>query len=300
MWTNPQGEFVRPESVFRRRLPAAEAGRYHLYVSLACPWAHRTLIVRKLRKLDEVISVSVVDPVWNEAGWCFSDYPGATRDPVNHAPDLISIYRLAEPGFAGEETVPVLWDKREGRLVNNESLEIIKMLDQDFAGLGDPSIELYPEPLRPEIDRVIAALYRSVNNGVYRAGFATTQAAHEKAATELFAALDHWEARLAGQRYLCGNRLTLADVCLFTTLVRFDAVYYSHFKCNVRRIAEYPQLGHYLRDLYQTRGFGETVNLDHIKRHYYVCHREVNPTGIVPIGPTLDFTLPHDRARFTP
>ncbi|MGZ8299601.1 MAG: glutathione S-transferase family protein [Rhodoplanes sp.] len=305
------GRFVRAESPFRRWVTpdgrpgpsgeggfAAAPGRYHLYVSLACPWAHRTLILRKLKKLDGAISVSVVSPHMGGAGWTFDESEGSTGDALNGARTLADIYRLADPRFTGRVTVPVLWDKTRRTIVNNESSEIIRMLNSAFDAFTDVTADFYPPELREAIDEINALVYPSINNGVYRTGFATTQAAYEEAFLALFEALDAIESRLASKRYLIGNAITEADVRLFTTLVRFDAVYVGHFKCNLRRIADYPNLSNYLRDLYQTPGFGETVNLDHIKRHYYGSHRQINPTSIVPLGPALDFYEPHDRGRF--
>jgi len=276
----------------------AEAGRYHLYVSLACPWAHRTLIFRKLKKLDDVISVSIVEALLGNDGWEFGTGPGATLDTVNGKKLLRDIYLLDDPSYSGRVTVPVLWDKKRNVIVNNESSEIIRMFNSAFDAFTDVRTDYYPVELRGEIDRINDLIYTTVNNGVYRAGFATTQAAYEEAARALFATLDQLEERLSRQRYLLGRQITEADWRLFTTLIRFDAVYYSHFKCNLRRIVDYPNLWNYLRDLYQVPGVSDTVSLDHIKRHYYGSHRNVNPTGIVPIGPLLDFTLPHDRGRF--
>ena len=305
------GRFIRPPTTYRNFITPdgspgrtgeggfpAEAGRYHLYVSLACPWAHRTLIFRKLKKLDGIISVSVVDPLLGDHGWVFGTGPGVTLDTVNGKRTLAEIYLLTNPNYSGRVTVPVLWDKERHVIVNNESAEIIRMFNSAFEAFTDEHTDYYPAALRPEIDRINQLVYETVNNGVYRAGFATTQPAYEEAARAVFATLDQLEERLSRQRYLAGSRMTEADWRLFTTLVRFDAVYYSHFKCNVRRIIDYPNLWNYLRDLYQVSGVAETVSLDHIKRHYYWSHRNVNPTGIVPIGPDIDFTLPHDRARF--
>ncbi|MFC7397018.1 glutathione S-transferase family protein [Chelatococcus sp. GCM10030263] len=304
------GHFERETSRFRNWVTAdgapgpsgeggftAEPGRYHLYVSLACPWAHRTLILRKLKKLDDVISLSIVDSFMGSDGWSFSDAPGTLPDTVHHAAHLYEVYVKADPGYSGRVTVPVLWDRRRATIVNNESAEIIRMLNTGFAAFTDVTYDLYPEDLRAEIDRTNAFVYDAINNGVYKAGFATTQAAYEEACKALFAALDDIETRLSGQRYLVGSRLTEADWRLFTTLVRFDAVYVGHFKCNVRRIADYPNLSSYLRELYQIDGIAETVNFDHIKQHYYRSHRTINPTGIVPIGPELDLAATHDRAR---
>jgi glutathionyl-hydroquinone reductase len=305
------GHFVRPPTTFRNFVTPdgqpgptgeggfpAEADRYHLYVSLACPWAHRTLIFRKLKKLDDVISVSVVDPLMGKDGWEFSTGPGATLDAVNGKPLLRDIYTLTNPAYSGRVSVPVLWDKERHVIVNNESSEIIRMFNSAFEALTDVHTDYYPAALSPEIDRLNEVIYTTVNNGVYRSGFATTQTAYEEAARALFDTLDQLEERLSHQRYLAGKDITEADWRLFTTLIRFDAVYYSHFKCNLRRIIDYPNLSNYLRDLYQVPGVAETVSLDHIKRHYYWSHRSINPTGIVPIGPELDFTSPHDRGRF--
>jgi putative glutathione S-transferase len=292
------GEFVRPQARFRNRITAdgaggypAEAGRYHLYVSLACPWAHRTLIFRKLKQLEEAISVSVVEPVMSAEGWAFSS---ECPDHVNGFSHLHQLYTRSEPHYSGRVSVPVLWDKRTGTIVNNESAEIIRMLNDAF---GTPTSDYYPAAFRREIDEVNALVYENVNNGVYRCGFAGTQAAYEAATRRLFDALDVLDQRLSRSRYLVGDRLTEADWRLFTTLVRFDAVYYGHFKCNLRRIEDYGGLSGYLRDLYQVPGIAETVDFDHIKRHYYVSHAHINPSGIVPLGPLLDFTRPHGRER---
>ncbi len=305
------GKFVRKDAAFRNWITRdggpgpsgrggfkAEAGRYHLYVSLACPWAHRTLIFRKLKGLEAAITVDVVDPLMREQGWVFSDAPGATRDRVNGKARMHEIYALADPSYSGRVTVPVLWDKRTETIVSNESSEIIRMFNSAFADIADPAADYYPEPLRAEIDAVNATVYDRVNNGVYKAGFATTQPAYEEAVTALFDALDDLEERLAAQPYLAGDRLTEADWRLFTTLIRFDAVYVGHFKCNIRRIDDYPNLSNYLRALYQMPGIAETVDMDHIKRHYYASHETINPTGVVPLGPDLDFTAAHDRDRF--
>jgi putative glutathione S-transferase len=305
------GHFLRPATAHHNFITAdgspgssgeggfpAEAGRYHLYVSLACPWAHRTLIFLKLKKLERVISVDVVEPLMGEAGWVFGTEPGATLDTVNGKSRLAEIYLMVDPNYTGRVSVPVLWDKKRHTIVNNESSEIIRMLNSAFDAFTDVRTDYYPPELREEIDRINDLVYPNVNNGVYRAGFATTQAAYEEAARALFSALDQIEERLSRQRYLVGHQITEADWRLFTTLVRFDAVYYGHFKCNLRRIVDYPNLSNYLLDLYQVPGVAETVSIDHIKRHYYGSHRNINPTGIVPIGPLIDFTAPHDRARF--
>jgi putative glutathione S-transferase len=305
------GRFVRHDSVFRNWVTAdgtkgqsgeggfkAEPGRYHLYVSLACPWAHRTLIFRKLKKLEDAISLSIVDPIMGEEGWTFSDFPGAIRDGVNGKNRLYEVYLLAKPDFSGRVTVPVLWDKQRKTIVNNESSEIIRMLNSAFDAFTDAREDYYPEELRGEIDRINKFVYPNINNGVYRTGFATTQHAYEEAFRDLFSALDEIEKTLSEHRYLTGARITEADWRLFTTLIRFDPVYVGHFKCNLRRIADYPNLSNYLRELYQWPGISKTVNLTHIKRHYYMSHPQINPTRIVPLGPEINLDAPHDRARF--
>jgi putative glutathione S-transferase len=277
---------------------AAEAGRYHLYVSLACPWAHRTVIFRKLKQLESVITMSVVARHLGSAGWTFDLGDGSTGDALYRSAKLADIYLKADPHYSGRVTVPVLWDKQKRTIVNNESAEIIRMFNSAFEAFTEDRTDYCPETLRGEIDAINADVYANINNGVYRAGFATTQEAYDEAFNGLFAALDRIESRLAGQRYLAGNALTEADWRLFTTLIRFDAVYYGHFKCNLRRIVDYPSLSNYLRELYQLPGVAGTVSFDHIKRHYYGSHRHINPTGIVPLGPQLDFDAPHDRGRF--
>ena len=305
------GKFERSASQFRNWVTAdgaagpsgksgfkAEPGRYHLYVSLACPWAHRTLILRKLKKLDDIISISVVHHFMGENGWTFVQEDGATGDTLYGLDYLHQIYTKADPEYSGRVTVPVLWDKEKQTIVSNESSEIIRMLNSAFDEWGDQALDFYPEALRADIDAVNDLVYPNINNGVYRAGFATRQGAYEQAFGELFAALDRIEERLSGQRYLVGDRMTEADWRLFTTLVRFDPVYVGHFKCNLRRIADYPNLSNYLRDLFQVPGVAETVNMLHIKHHYYGSHASINPTGIVPVGPELDNTAPHDRGRF--
>ena len=298
------GEFVRRDSQFRDRVTAdgssgypAAAGRYHLYVSTACPWAHRTLIFRKLKGLEQAISLSIVDPVIVDQGWAFRAGAGCVPDTVNGFHHLHQVYTRARPEYTGRVSVPVLWDKQRGVIVNNESSEIIRMLNGEFGAHAGSHEDYYPKALRGEIDAVNKVVYENINNGVYRCGFATTQEAYERAFDALFAALDQMEARLDRSRYLTGDRLTEADWRLFPTLVRFDAVYHGHFKCNLRRIGDYPNLSNYVRDLYQVPGIAETVDLDHIKRHYYASHLHINPTGIVPRGPALDFSAPHDRAR---
>jgi putative glutathione S-transferase len=275
----------------------AEPGRYHLYVSLACPWAHRTLIFRALKKLEGIISVSVVHPYMGADGWTFRAEDGATGDTLYGFDFLHQIYIKADPAYSGRVTVPVLWDKEEETIVSNESSEIIRMLNSAFDEWGDASVDFYPQALRAEIDDINALVYPAINKGVYRAGFATTQEAYEEAFNELFAALDGLEERLGRQCYLVGNHITEADWRLFTTLVRFDPVYVGHFKCNLRRIADYPNLFNYLRDLYQVPGVAGTVNLEHIKAHYYGSHKTINPTGIIPVGPEVDYLAPHNRAK---
>jgi putative glutathione S-transferase len=305
------GRFVRPNTAYHNYVTAdgspgptgkggfaAERGRYHLYISLACPWAHRTLIFRALKHLDDVISVSLAEPLYGKTGWEFGNARGGTADTVNGKSALSDIYLIADPHYTGRVSVPVLWDKKQRTVVNNESSEIIRMLNSAFDAFTNVHADYYPAELRGEIDRVNEIVYPNINNGVYRAGFATSQDAYEEAARGIFAALDDLEARLSRQRYLVGKQITEADWRLFTTLVRFDSVYYSHFKCNLRRIADYPNLWNYLRELYQVPGVAETVSIDQIKRHYYGSQKQVNPTGIVPIGPLIDFMLPHDRGRF--
>jgi len=299
------GRFIRPETQFRcaitgdgkERWISAEPGRYHLYISLACPWAHRALIMRKLKKLEQAISISIVDYYMGDNGWTFTDAPGCIPDTVNHKKFLYEIYTKASPEYSGRVTVPVLWDKKENNILCNESSEIMRMLDTQLDSLGDATVNFYPEHLREEVDRVCEAIYGPINDGVYRAGFATTQQAYEEAVTELFSALDHWEKVLACQRYLCGEVITEADWRLFATLIRFDSVYVSHFKCNIRRIIDYPNLWNYLKELFQYPGVSETCDFTHIKGHYFKSHAMINPTGIVPKGPVIDFNGPHDRER---
>lgn len=305
------GEFVRLDSQFRNWVtvdgsagPSGEGGfraepdRYHLYVSLACPWAHRTLIFRKLKGLEDCIDVSVVHPHMGGMGWKFAEYPGATPDLANGYDYMYQVYLQANPEYSGIVTVPVLWDKQRKTIVNNESSEIIRMLNSAFNAFTGVDTDYYPENLRDRIDAINARVYENVNNGVYRAGFAATQHAYEKAVDPVFETLDYLEDLLGRHRYLVGDTLTEADWRLFPTLLRFDAVYYSHFKCNLRRIIDYPNLSNYLRDLYQTPGIDETFNLDHTKQHYYYSHESLNPSRIVPKGPLLDFTAPHNRDRF--
>ncbi len=278
---------------------AAEAGRYHLYVSLACPWAHRTLILRKLKGLESLIDVSVVSWLMLENGWTFDQNLGSTGDKLDHFNFMHQRYTADTADYTGRVTVPVLWDKQQKRIVNNESAEIIRMFNGAFDELTGNDLDFYPAPLRGEIDALNERIYPAVNNGVYRAGFATSQTAYEEAFDELFAELDRLEQLLSANRYLTGEYLTEADIRLFTTLIRFDAVYYGHFKCNLRRIADYPNLSNWLREIYQWPGIAETVDFEHIKNHYYGSHKTINPTGIVPKGPAQDFTAAHDRERLS-
>jgi len=323
--TSDDGSFQRQETTFRNWIkdePDArfqpEAGRYHLYVSLACPWAHRTLLARKLLGLEEAITVDVVDPFRAEDGWQFTpEKEGCTAESQYGADYLRELYVKADPGANCRVTVPVLWDTEEETIVNNESEEILRMLDTEFDDVGDNDVDLYPEGYQEEVDEIIEAIYEPINNGVYRTGFANTQEAYDEAAAELFDALDHWDAVLEDQRYLAGDRLTEADICMFTTLIRFDEVYHTHFMCNHKLIREYDNLWPYLRDLYQTgvaehsegtsngragseatretSGVAETVNMSHIKEHYYTTHPDVSPKRIVPMGPGPDFEEPHHR-----
>jgi glutathionyl-hydroquinone reductase len=297
------GQFVRQGDAFRDWVRAdgssdfpAVAGRYHLYVSLACPWAHRTIIVRRLKGLEHAIGMTVVDPIRDDFGWAFRDVPGASADPVNGFRYLAEAYAASDPHYHGRVTVPVLWDTLTKRIVSNDDDDIMRMLETEFDALAErPELDLVPRALSAEIDALNAHIYDTVNNGVYKAGFATSQHPYEAAARHLFASLDELDTRLAGRRYLFGSAPTETDWRLFVTLVRFDPVYVGHFKCNLRRIADYPNLSGYLRDLYQIDGIAETVNFDHIKRHYYMTHEEINPTRIVPIGPLQDLHAPHGR-----
>ncbi|MEP3631356.1 MAG: glutathione S-transferase family protein [Hyphomicrobiales bacterium] len=306
------GKFVRKDSTFRNWVThdgkagpsgvggfKAGAGRYHLYVSHACPWAHRAMIFRSLFGLEEMISISVVDHLMRDKGWEFSDNEGAIPDPLFGAKVMADIYVKADPKFTGRVTVPVLWDKETSTIVSNESSEIIRMINDGFRDLSALKHDFYPASMRGEIDAVNERVYHDINNGVYKSGFATTQQAYEDAVTRLFDALDFVENLLSKQDYLAGDVLTEADWRLFTTLVRFDPVYVGHFKCNLKRIADYPNLSNYLRALYQVDGVAGTVNMDHIKRHYYESHATVNPTGIVPKGPEMDLLSPHNRPVIT-
>lgn len=304
------GRFVREDAGFRNWVTAdgsagptgvggfkAEANRYHLYVSLACPWAHRTTIYRKLKGLEDMISLSVVHPFMVDKGWTFTEGAGVIADPIVNADYLYEVYVAAKPNYTGRVTVPILWDKKTNTIVSNESSEIIRMLNSAFDEVGATDVNFLPKALLAEIDTINEFVYSAVNNGVYKAGFATTEAAYKEAVVTLFDALDTLEARLADQRYLLGDTITEADWRLFTTLVRFDAVYVGHFKCNIRRIVDYPNLWGYLRDLYQVPGIAETVSIEHIKAHYYTSHANINPTRIIPVGPLLDFNAAHDRAH---
>jgi len=302
------GQFVRSDAQFRNWVTPdgtpgpsgaggfkAEAGRYHLYVSLACPWANRVLIFRALKGLQDMISVSVVNPYMGDHGWTFEPAPGVVKDPVAQARYLYEVYLHAEPGYSGRVTVPVLWDLKSNTIVNNESAEIIRMLNSAFDGVGAAQGDYAPAELLPQIDAINAEVYDAINNGVYKVGFATQQEVYEQEVETLFSYLGKLEARLARQRYLVGDRITEADWRLFTTLIRFDSVYHGHFKCNLKRLVDYPNLWSYTRELYQWPGVAQTVNFDHIKQHYYRSHKSINPNGIVPLGPVLDLQRPSDR-----
>lgn len=291
------GAFRREDSQRRSALPLAQAGRYHLYVSLACPWAHRTLIVRALKDLQPLISVSVVSWFMGEHGWTFDTTQGSTGDALDGLDYLYQRYTRDDPHYSGRVTVPVLWDTQTQRIVNNESAEIIRLFNSDFDELTGNRLDLYPSALRGTIDALNERIYPALNNGVYRAGFATTQRAYEQAFDEVFAELEHLESLLDRQRYLAGEYLTEADIRLFTTLIRFDAVYHGHFKCNLRRLVDYANLSNWLRELYQWPGIAQTVDMQHIQNHYYLSHKTINPNGIVPKGPQQDFDRPHDRER---
>ena len=304
------GRFVRKAPQFRNWITPdgapgpsgtggfkAEADRYHLYVSMACPWAHRTLIFRALKGLEKMVSISVVHWYMAENGWTFAPGDGTVPDTVNGAEFMHQVYTAAKSDYSGRVTVPVLWDKKTKTIVSNESPEIIRMFNSAFDGIGAKPGDYYPEPLRAEIDALNERIYDTVNNGVYKAGFATTQEAYEEAVVPLFATLDWLEARLGKRRYLTGENITEADWRLFTTLVRFDPVYVGHFKCNIRRISDYPNLSGYVRDLYQQPGVAPTVNMEHIKNHYYASHESINPSRVVPVGPDVDYTAPHNRAQ---
>ena len=306
-WYKPDGDgrFVRPDAVFRQRVTddgstpfAPEAGRYHLYVSLACPWAHRTLIARRLRGLEHAIGLTIVQAKMGAEGWEIAG-DGVFADPIHGASRMFEVYQAADPTFSGRVTVPVLWDKQTGTIVNNESREILRMFDTVFTSIAErPEVSFWSPESTDAIDAMIDANYETVNNGVYKSGFATSQEAYEEAVTALFDRLDELDALLGRQRYLCGDRITEADWCLFTTLVRFDPVYHGHFKCNVRQIQDYPHLSGYLRELYQVPGVRATVDFDHIQTHYYWSHETINPTRIVPVGGRSDLDAPHGRDRF--
>ncbi|MEY2564884.1 MAG: glutathionyl-hydroquinone reductase [Verrucomicrobiota bacterium] len=298
------GEFNRQEDAFRDWVNRdgstayqPERGRYHLYVSLACPWAHRTIILRKLKGLEDSIGMTVVDPVRDERGWAFRNGPSHTEDPINGFKFLSEAYLATDPGYHGRVTVPVLWDQRTKRIVSNSDDDLLRMLNNEFGDFATNDYDFYPAELQNEIESINQLVYARVNNGVYRAGFATQQKAYERAIKKLFDTLDQLDARLSSQRYLAGDRMTEADWRLFPTLIRFDAVYHGHFKCNLRRIIDYPNLWPNLRDLYQHDGIAGTVNFDHIKRHYYMTHDEINPTRIVPLGPLLDLSAAHGREK---
>jgi glutathionyl-hydroquinone reductase len=289
---NESGEFERQDDQFRQWVSLdpgsefpVEAGRYHLYVSLACPWAHRTIIFRKLKKLEGQIGMTVVDPLRDDRGWAFREGSGHTSDPVNHFHFLSEAYLASDSGFSDRVTVPVLWDKKNKRIVNNSEDDIVRMFNSVFSQLAGSDLDFYPSALRADIDAMNEFIYPRINNGVYRAGFATTQSAYNTAVRRLFSALDRLESHLATHSYMVGDQITEADWKLFTTLIRFDPVYHGHFKCNIRRLIDYPKLYGYLQKLYQYEGIAETVNFDHIKRHYYMTHTDINPTGIVPLGP---------------
>jgi glutathionyl-hydroquinone reductase len=300
------GSFHRQEDAFQDWVTAdgrsgypAETGRYHLYVSWACPWAHRTIIFRHLKGLEPVIGMTAVDPIRDDRGWAFREGRGHSIDPVNGFRYLREAYVGTDPGYQGRYTVPVLWDRIAGRIVSNSDDDMLRMFNSAFNALTGNREDYYPTDLREEIDRLNHEVYERVNNGVYRAGFATSQGAYESAVRELFAMLDALEQRLSGQRYLFGDRIVETDWRLFVTLIRFDAVYHGHFKCNIRRLVDYPHLFGYVKDLYQYQGVADTVDFDHIKRHYYVTHDDINPTRIVPLGPDQDFTTPHGRQNMS-
>ncbi|HEX9758680.1 MAG TPA: glutathione S-transferase family protein [Nitrospiria bacterium] len=298
------GAFIRQEDAFqnwvtedgRFGFPAVK-GRYHLYVSLACPWAHRTIILRKLKKLEGVIGMTVVDPIRDEKGWAFRDGAGHSKDPINGFHFLREAYTATDPNYQGRVTVPVLWDQETHRIVSNSDDDIMRMFNSEFNRFTESKLDFYPQGFRKEIDKLNRFIYENINDGVYRAGFATSQKEYEKAVLRLFDALEKLETTFARQRYLLGGRLTETDWRLFVTLIRFDPVYHGHFKCNLRRIADYPNLFAYLRDLYQFDGLSDTVNFDHIKRHYYFTHNDINPTRIVPLGPIQALDSPHGRER---
>ena len=296
------GDFIRQEDAFLDWITAddnsgypAAKNRYHLYVSLACPWAHRTIIIRKLKRLEKIIGMTVVDPIRDERSWAFRDGPGHSKDPINGFNFLSEAYSMSNPNYESRVTVPVLWDKETKRIVSNSEDDIMRIFNSAFEDFTKSNLDFYPEDLQEDIDQLNAVIYENVNDGVYKAGFATTQDAYEKAVNALFKTLDMLESRLAQQRYLFGSRMVETDWRLFVTLIRFDPVYHGHFKCNLRRIVDYKNLFGYMKDLYQYDGVAETVNFDHIKKHYYITHDDINPTQIVPLGPVQDLNSPHDR-----
>lgn len=304
-WTDASGRMRRPSSQFRHWVTtdgepgptgdggfAAERGRYHLYVARACPWAHRTTLMREFKGLQDIVGLSVTHWLMAENGWTFDEAPGVIADEVNGARYLWQLYATSDPGYSGRATVPVLWDKRDHRIVSNESADILRMFNSAFDGIGAAAGDYFPKPLRDEISAYNTRIYDNLNNGVYKAGFAKSQAAYDEAVEAVFETLDWLEQVLGKRRHLCGDSLTEADWRLFTTLLRFDAVYHGHFKCNLRRIVDYPALWNYTRRLYQHPGVRATVDFDHIKRHYYQSHTDINPGGIVPAGPQLDFEAP--------
>jgi putative glutathione S-transferase len=302
-----KGRFKRKPSSFRNHISRddssgfpAEENRYHLYISHACPWAHRTMIMRKLKGLEDAISYNVVDfRMDDQGGWHFTGDHGATKDTINGKESLQGIYLMANPDFHGVGTVPVLWDKKQETIVNNESREIIRMFDTEFDGIAKNEVSFLPNGMEEVVDDTIDSIYEPINNGVYRSGFAGTQEAYEEAVTELFNVLDQWDEILGKQRYLCGSRMTEADICMFTTLIRFDLVYHGHFKCNIRRIIDYHNLWNYVKDIYQTPGVSDTCNFYHMKHHYYWSHTSLNPKRIVPLGPEINYNEPHDRSNFS-
>lgn len=305
--TSDDGRFQRPPTEFRDWVREdgstkfePEAGRYHLYVAYACPWAHRALIGRHLKGLEDAIDISIVHPYMGEKGWTFdTDGADLTGDQLLGKDYLYEVYQEADADYTGRVTVPVLWDKREETIVNNESIEILRIFDLEFGELANDEYSLFPKEIRDEVDDVVERIYEPINNGVYKCGFASTQEAYEDAATALFEQLDHWEGVLSQQRFLCGPRLTAADICMFTTLFRFDPVYNIHFKCSLRRVRDYPNLWNFTKDVYQTAGIAETLNLEQTKDHYYRSHESVNPRRLVPIGPEIDYDAAHDRDRFS-
>lgn len=293
--TDDGGAFQREDTSFRGRIETPEPGRYRLYVSYACPWAHRTLVARALLGLEDAIAISVVDPHMGDEGWAFSERAGCIPDPVFGAQFLREIYTHAKSNYTGKVTVPVLFDESARQIVNNESREVLRMLSTQFSKLAENPVDLCPERLKRDVDAMIDANYEPINNGVYRAGFSRQQPAYDGAIDDLFRALDRCERRLSEHRFLCGEQVTEADICLFTTLIRFDIVYHTHFKCNVKRIVDYPALWGFVRDVYQMPGVAKTCNFEHIRRHYYGSHPDVNPSGIVARGPSLDYDAPHGR-----